>query len=412
MNDAARRQGLRCGRWWVRGLRGLREVWVGVGVTLVALGMAEGAARLVWAVRAQPADRRIHADGYPAEPWVAQMFDENRRCAHLRWEPYVYWRRTPCSGRYVNVDAAGLRRTWALSVQPGRRPLRIFFFGGSTAWGTGVRDEHTIPSELAQYLARAGTYAEVVNYGETGYVGTQEVIALLRELQRGHRPDLALFYLGQNDTFTAIADSGVAMPMNELHRRQEFNVLHHSKRLAAEVLRALASHSALGLLIAAHAAPPRTALAARPGAAEDLMRSLDVNVRTVRGLAASYGFAAAFYWEPCILTKTFRTAYEERAAAEPGPPREWVLDIYARVRRAWAASGNSDLTYLGDIFAATREPRFVDHSHTSETANRELAAAIGRRLIDDAMLLPAATGKPASAASASRREGLPSAAAD
>ena len=119
---------------------------------------------------------------------MAQLYRENARCAHVRWEPYVYWRRLPCSGSYINVDAAGLRRTWAPPARPGRRPLRIFFFGGSAAWGTGVRDEHTVPSELARYLAAAGIDAEVVNYGETGYVSTQDVIALLRELQRGHRP--------------------------------------------------------------------------------------------------------------------------------------------------------------------------------------------------------------------------------
>jgi lysophospholipase L1-like esterase len=374
----------------------LRAAWLTVGITLLALAVLEGVARVAWAARAEPPDRRIGADSYPPEPWVAQMFAENRACSHVRWESYVYWRRTACSGKYVNVDEAGLRRTWSAPAQPGRRPLRIFFFGGSATWGTGVRDEHTIPSELAQYLAKAGIYAEVRNFGETGYVTTQDVITLLRQLQRGERPDLAILYIGGTDTFSALTEGGVALPLNESHRRREFDILRHGKRLAAAALEALATHSALGRWIAAYsrrpAAPQRAAAVVPPGAEEDLLRSLAANVQLVRVLAKSYGFEAAFFWEPSLDGKSLRTAYEERCTAELLVPRAAVLDVAGRVRRAWAAPGNRDLTFLGDIFAATREPRFIDGGHTSETANRELAAAIGRQLSQDNRLLAAAAG--------------------
>jgi hypothetical protein len=366
-------------------------VWAGVGVALVVVAAAEGMARMALRATRAPIDRRSHADVYPAEPWVAQMYEEKAICNHMRWEPYLYWRRAACSGKYVNVDAMGLRRTWTAPAKPGRRPLRIFFFGGSAAWGTGARDDHTIPSELARYLAAAGIYAEVVNYGETGYVSTQDVIELLRELQRGHRPDIALFYIGSNDIFAALAESDVAVPLNEEHRRREFNLLRQAKVLTVTALRTSAAHSALGrLLKVRQAALPSTVPAVRPGAAEELMRALDVNVRTVRDLAASYGFGAEFYWEPSLAAKTSRTEYEARMFAEADPFRDWVLETQERVRRSWAASGSDDLVYLGDLYAHTREPRFIDARHTGEAAYREVAEAIGRHLREDGRLRPAA----------------------
>ena len=116
------------------------------------------------------------------------------------------------------------------------------------------------------------------------------------------------------------------------------------------------------------------------GESRSCCTGLAVNVRAVRSLAESYGFGAEIDWEPSLAGKTQHTAYEERAAAEARLPRDWIRGVDERVRRAWAAAGADDLVYLGDLFAQTREPRFVDGSHTSEAANREVAATIGQHL--------------------------------
>ena len=63
--------------------------------------------------------------------------------------------------------------------------------GGSSLWGFGARDDQTIPSLLARRLHDRGVQVEVKNLSDLGYVSTQEVIGLLRELQgrlpAGHR---------------------------------------------------------------------------------------------------------------------------------------------------------------------------------------------------------------------------------
>ncbi len=66
-------------------------------------------------------------------------------------------------------------------------------FGGSTLWGTGVKDEHTIPSFLQSFL---GKDYDVYNYGETGYVSMQELNYLLHMLAKGNIPEAVIFYDG------------------------------------------------------------------------------------------------------------------------------------------------------------------------------------------------------------------------
>ena len=116
----------------------------------------------------------------------------------FRWHPYVYWRRPAYDTPTVHVSKEGIRRT----VQPygPDAKTRIFLFGGSTMWGTGVRDEHTIASLFAQRLAQLGwSDFHVVNYGESAYVATQSLLTLLLELRAGNIPDIVVFYEGINE---------------------------------------------------------------------------------------------------------------------------------------------------------------------------------------------------------------------
>jgi hypothetical protein len=374
-----------------RWLGGVRSLWLAVGGTLLFLGLAEGVARLGLALTARPVrNLRIAADAYPPEPWVAELYRENVESDRMRWEPYVYWRRQAYSGRQIQIDERGLRRTWRPpATSPFQAtaapPLRIFCFGGSTTWGTGVRDEHTIPSELGRFLAAAGVPAEVTNFGESGYVTTQEVIALLRQLQQGNVPDLAVFYFGMIDSYSTLQNHAAGLPLNEEHRVREFNLLLHARRLVREALRAAASRSALvrlSGLAGDSTGQPSTPLAPlSPEVVGETLRALDANLRTVQGMAASYGFRVNFFWEPSLFKKPHRTPYEVDRAASIDSSRASTLAVYAAAREDWARRSPDEFTYLGDFFADTAGPRFIDHAHTGETGNREIAASIGRQLL-------------------------------
>ena len=171
-------------------------------------------------------DGRARSDVYAGVSWADEYLKELEECSVTRWTSYVYWRRQPYQGRHINVDADGVRRTWTCPEDGSGtgEPLRIFTFGGSAMWGVGARDDFTIPSFLARKLQEKGIRCQVTNFGESGYVSTQEVIALLQQLRDGNIPDLVIFYDGVNDIYSAYQQQVAGLPQNEFHRAREFNV--------------------------------------------------------------------------------------------------------------------------------------------------------------------------------------------
>lgn len=176
-------------------------------------------------------------DANQGAEWIPDYFEEfvKVRGPVAVWHPYVYWRSAPYRGRYINVSQNGLRATWNPPPRDGADdppPVRVFTFGGSTMWGSGARDDHTIASYLSKLLYEKGYRAEVTNYGQIGYVSTQEAIALLRRIQRGDVPDIVLFYDGINDVFSSHQNGAAGVSRNEANRRAEFNLSRRPEQLA------------------------------------------------------------------------------------------------------------------------------------------------------------------------------------
>ena len=383
------------GRW-------LRDAYVILGVTLTFCVVLELVCTVIWHFRDRgPVDARSKADTYDGAPWAEQYYRELSASSAMQWASYVYWRRLPYRGQYVNVNDDGLRATWqpdrpAGSDGTGSLP-KVFFFGGSTMWGTGARDDYTIPSCFARRLAAQGLATRTTNFGETGYVSTQQVIALMRELQVGNVPDLVLFFSGTNDTFSAYQRGKAGIPQNEQNRRQEFG---SRGVLTMSILRRTITNLAMvkcakGLLRRSRdwrntaTAEGVSESSPQPVANVDelALGVLDVyanNVRITQALANHYGFKALFYWQPTIFGKSQLTPYETN---------KWQLArdyaaVFARAHaladeRVRAICGEAAAHDLSDIFATVPEPLFIDWCHLGEAGNDLIAA----RMVTDALPL-------------------------
>jgi hypothetical protein len=123
--------------------------------------------------------------------WLRTHWLENDRTKTV-YRSYVGWRGVPSNGETINIEGHyGQRRT----VGPGEsNQVKVYFFGGSAMWGSGVDDARTIPSYFA---AITGAHAE--NFGERAWVAHQNLMLLVQLLQAGHRPDVVVFYDGVND---------------------------------------------------------------------------------------------------------------------------------------------------------------------------------------------------------------------
>lgn len=121
------------------------------------------------------------------------VFADYNRIQH-KYEPFVGWKALPYEGKTTHVASNGLRTPGNGFIDPkGKEVVR--FFGGSTMWGEGSDDEHTIPSLFNQLNPQY----QVFNHGQLAYNTRQELDELISVYSRNEKTDLVIFYDGVND---------------------------------------------------------------------------------------------------------------------------------------------------------------------------------------------------------------------
>lgn len=120
-----------------------------------------------------------------------KVFNDYNRVQH-QYEPFVGWKTLPYKGATLHISADGRRTHPAPTDQ---KEKSVHFFGGSTMWGEGSDDEHTIP---ALFNERNPQY-DVYNHAQLAYNTRQELDALISLYAVDTRPDIVVFYDGVND---------------------------------------------------------------------------------------------------------------------------------------------------------------------------------------------------------------------
>jgi lysophospholipase L1-like esterase len=381
-----------------------RDVWMVLGIAVAMFVALEAAVSLGFYVRGfwrPPADNfRIKADTYSNTEWASKYYkeiEEVEKGRTLRWQPYVYWRRTPRRGQYINIGSDGLRKTINVSMsEAASPPIKVFMFGGSTMWGLGAGDDSTIPSIFAEEANNKGINCEVVNFGQYAYVSTQEVIELTLQLQKGNIPDVVIFYDGVNDTFSGFQLSVPGLPHDEIRREKEFCLLERKELQTLAVQSAIRQLSTMRFL---HGVLQKTglqrdnfqpipleyekAVADKGALAHAVAETYLNNIKLVQVLAQAYGFAPLFYWQPVIYAKRYLTEYERQSLEldvhYPGM-KEFYQDTYATLQQS-SAGLNKNIAFhdISTIFSDAREPIFVDFNHMGGKGN----SLIARRMAED-----------------------------
>jgi hypothetical protein len=159
------------------------------GVLLAALNWACGAY-----LKKTSKSNRAQLPNYATDYEHAKaVFTDYNRIQH-RYEPFVGWKTLPYRGKTTHISQAGLRTHQGDSSMGSRKPV-VRFFGGSTMWGEGSDDQHTIP---ALFNTLNPGYA-VYNHGQLAYNTRQELDALISVYSRNEQTDVVIFYDGVND---------------------------------------------------------------------------------------------------------------------------------------------------------------------------------------------------------------------
>ncbi len=357
----------------------------------------------------------------PSGQYVRLHAMETAAYERSNYRSFVTWGYRDYRSEFVNV-VDGVRQTRQPPRRPGLPTRVVWFFGGSTLLGQGSDDGNTIPAHACRYLARLwpATNWHCVNFGVGGYVGTQEVVQLVREL-RDHpdrRPDVVVFYDGVNDFIAALhgfpgEHHEFEVVREKLGRRIDLppdtrpGVGDHAPamdilgRLAHRELRALANryfpNIMSGLAEGSQQAP--SAPAALAPDAEKVMERVRAAGRYYNGNRAlcrtvfrNVPFRVIFAFQPTVFSA-------KRDVAEEAPllQRPFVGFRYAHLmQRFWdalhetvAEDGFADVgscrsVDLSAAFAEERRQVFFDWMHVFPLGNQRVGHALAREIAGSA----------------------------
>jgi hypothetical protein len=333
---------------------------------------------------------KMPRDGYPNpadHSWFGSYWKEfnDSTYAAAVSESYSNWHRHPFKGQYINVDQSGRRTTWNQDPPDTPGLIRVALFGGSTMWGTGARDEFTIPSYVSKFLAEKYPHRfSVVNYGQDGYVTTQEVITLLREIQRDNVPDLVVFYDGYNETWTAVQAGASGTPMNEDNRMREFNILHPSRNRDF-YFEVLSRTNTFQLLQGVRKAlRPQTVAAAdsfkrnstEEALARDVVRVYFRNLEFVTAMEKEFGIVARFFWQPSVYTKAHPSPAEQALIDGTNPIGSLYKHVHEGMKQVQQSGGPANFQDISNALDAYAGTAYIDPVHSTELANEKIARAI------------------------------------
>ena len=159
------------------------------------------------------------------------VFADYNRIQH-RYEPFVGWKTLPYEGKTTHISKAGLR-THDESKTVTSEQAVVRFFGGSTMWGEGSDDQHTIPALFNDL----NPGFKVFNHGQLAYNTRQELDALISVYARNEKADLVIFYDGVNDAAFLCPEVIKELPAHRLVPMYRDKLYVSGTAMVKEVLR-------------------------------------------------------------------------------------------------------------------------------------------------------------------------------
>lgn len=314
------------------------------------------------------------------DAWMAEYEKEDKNLRTI-WHPYNYWRLAEIHGKYINVDKDGLRET----TRVGFEGKKVFMFGGSTMFGTYVKDSDTIPSFIQEKI---GDKIQVTNFGQHGYVSTQELIEFARQLQKGNVPDVAVFYDGVNDTYTPYQGLEAGLAHNEFFREREFNCSKYPSKLISMLLCWTLDHSSAFHLLTLFKKKNKTHV--EEDVVKEALRDAEVfltykrNVSLIRAMGNAYGVKTLFYWQPNIYNKRCHSPFEmsvldELEVNSPGL-KELYLHAGIFTKEECKKFGAS---VISDIFDSIYDQIYYDWCHVNARGNSMVADVMAKDILKE-----------------------------
>ena len=327
---------------------------------------------------------------YQNVDWAEDYWREYRETYEgklVQFKPYVGWNREEYHGEWVNIDSNGVRKTWLPNVANNKLLPTLYVFGGSTVWGSGARDDYTIPSHLSKLLHENDFDHMLFNYGESAYSITNNIMQLVVLLKNGQIPDHVIFYNGINLVHSAynngdprvhsinnlfasrISDSNKGSSLDYI--RIGLHKLIFSNSMIIKVLSSVfTSKTTIN-----HYKPT---LQYKPDIVEKLGDEIIEYYKSclvlVNNLAKGYGFDVIFLWQPVIFTEN--KLFDEEYRVSEKLYNKQVSELYKYCNRQVSNIKVPNFYNISDVLVNRENMIYIDFAHLTEEGNKIVAEKI------------------------------------
>lgn len=169
-----------------------RVVFINIIVLLVLLWLINQVSGLVLYMSRDP--ERWELPNYEADRDHGKEIFKDYQSLGYEYYPFVGWKAKPYKGKTTTISQDGIRIHEPVERTDTTGKVSMFF-GGSTMWGEGSDDQHTIPALFNEL----NPGYKVTNYAQLAYNTRQEFDELITQYSKGKNPSLVVFYDGVND---------------------------------------------------------------------------------------------------------------------------------------------------------------------------------------------------------------------
>jgi hypothetical protein len=296
-----------------------------------------------------------------------EVFKEYNRVQH-EYYPFVGWKTKPFNGNTTHITKDG-ERVHTPPERNGAPEKVVRFYGGSTMWGEGSDDQHTIP---ALFNERFPQY-EVHNYGQLAYNTRQELDALINLYSKNDTTDIVIFYDGVNDAAFLCPKEIDELPAHRLVPMFRNKIYVQKRKMIKEFFVKALLENILRLVRQNSSQKKESPYdcISDPNKAEEIAEMMMRNWELAHRIVTDRGEKFIAILQPAAFIGNPRTDHLE----EDQDFKANFTEVYRRIKLKIAQRKHPWIYDLSNQFDGN-EYIFIDFCHVSPNGNEIMAAAI------------------------------------
>lgn len=345
----------------------LKVVAINLVTFIVLLALLNWICGLTFSNSAQ--NRRDQLPNYQDNRDYAQNIFKDYYAVQHQYEPFVGWKTLPYTGNTLHISAQG-ERVHTPPAFTGTQP-RVRFFGGSTMWGEGSDDQHTIPALFNQALPQY----RVTNHGQLAYNSRQELDALLSITSRNDSSDIVVFYDGVNDAAFLCPTEITQLPAHRLVPLFRQKLYVSKSAFVKEMLYKAFLENTLKLTARFSKAPKASPYncISDPNKAEEIAEIMMRNWEIAHDVVTRQGGRFIAILQPAAFISNPRT---DHLTLDPELGKNFAA-VYQRIQAKIAERQHDWIYDLSNRFDGN-EYIFIDFCHVSANGNQIIANEIAK----------------------------------